>query len=273
MSLCCVVTKFQCTEVMGILMNSSRVSCQLADHVATVTFQSPPHNFLDIELVKELGDQFEAMDATRNCRVIVLNSVGGVFCAGANFSESRDVASLDPWPFYTEAMRLFNNRKPIVAAVQGAAVGAGLGLSLVADFRIGSPQARFSANFNRLGIHPGFGMSKTLPHAIGVQGAARLFYTGERIGADRALALGLIDAVSEDQDPLGEAQALAQDIARSAPEAVQSTRSTLRAPFVQAVMEAIRHECAVQLDQFRHPDFREGVRAAAERRVAVFSGS
>lgn len=253
-------------------MTSSRVSCQLADHVATVTFQNPPHNFLDIELVKELGDQFEAMDATEDCRAIVLSSAGRVFCAGANFSEVEEGASLDPWPFYTEAMRLFKNRKPIVAAVQGGAIGAGLGLALVADFRIGSPQARFAANFNRLGIHPGFGMSHTLVHAIGVQGAARLLYTGERIGADRALALGLIDAVSEDQDPLGEAQAMARDIACSAPGAVQSTRSTLRAPFVQAVMEAIRHECGVQLDQFRHPDFREGVRAAAERRVPVFSG-
>ncbi|MNV80440.1 2,3-dehydroadipyl-CoA hydratase [compost metagenome] len=147
-----------------------------------------------------------------------------------------------------------------------------MGLALVADFRVGSPQSRFSANFNRLGIHPGFGISHTLPRVVGAQKAAWMLYTGERISAQQALALGLIDALSEDQDPFATALAMAEEIARSAPGAVQSTRRTLRAGFADHVMQVNRHECAVQLEQFRHPDFLEGVRAAAQRRVPVFQG-
>lgn len=253
-------------------MNSSRVSCELVGHIATLTFQNPPHNFIDVALIQELADYFEALDATEDCRAIVLASSGRVFCAGADFNQMADGAALDPSPLYAEAMRLFSNRKPIVASVQGPAIGAGLGLALVADFRVGSPLARFSANFNRLGIHPGFGMSHTLPRILGAQKAAWMLYTGERICAQSALTLGLIDALSEDPDPLGAAQAMARDIALSAPGAVQSTRSTLRAAFADAVVDANRHECAVQVDQFRHPDFLEGVKAAAQRRAPVFQG-
>lgn len=253
-------------------MTSSRVTCTVAGHVATLTFQNPPHNHLDVELVKALADQLQALDATPACRAIVLSSAGPVFCAGANFNAMDDGAPADPTPFYAEAMRLFLNRKPIVAAVQGAAIGAGLGLALVADFRVASPQARFSANFNRLGIHPGFGISHTLPRIVGVQKAAWMLYTGERFGPEKALALGLVDALSPDQDPMEAAQAMAQEIALSAPGAVQSTRATLRADLADAVAKVNRHECAVQLDQFRHPDFLEGVRAAAQRRTPAFRG-
>lgn len=253
-------------------MTSSRVSLTLAGHVATLSFQNPPHNHLDVELVKELADHFQALDAVDECRAIVLGSRGPAFCAGANFTCVQDGASVDPTPFYSQAMRLFLNRKPIVASVQGATIGAGLGLALVADFRVASPQARFSANFNRLGIHPGFGISHTLPRVVGVQKAAWMLYTGARFDAQKALALGLVDAQSQDHDPMGVAQAMAREIALSAPGAVQSTRSTLRAGLSDAVARANRHECAVQIDQFRHPDFLEGVRAAAQRRAPDFRG-
>lgn len=253
-------------------MNACRVSCELTGHVAVLEINNPPHNFVDVELVKELADSLEHLDAVEDCRSIVLRSGGSVFCAGANFDQAENSTALDPSPFYAQAMRPFSNRKPIVAVIQGAAIGAGLGLALVADFRVGSPQSRFSANFNRLGIHPGFGISHTLPRVVGAQKAAWMLYTGERISAQQALALGLIDALSEDQDPFATALAMAQEIARSAPGAVQSTRRTLRAGFADHVMQVNRHECAVQLEQFRHPDFLEGVRAAAQRRVPVFQG-
>ena len=81
----------------------------------------------------------------------------------------------------------------MVAAVQGPAVGGGLGLALVADFRVACSEARFSANFNRLGFHPGFGLSVTLPRVVGMQKAAYMFYSGRRVQGEEALAIGLAD--------------------------------------------------------------------------------
>src|SRR5215471_4613357 len=101
---------------------------------------------------------------------------------------------------YREAVRLFRCVKPVVAAVQGAAVGGGLGLSLVGDFRVASPESRFSANFSRLGFHAGFGLTVTLPRVIGVQQAALLFYTGRRLTGEEAKAIGLADVLVSQQE-------------------------------------------------------------------------
>jgi enoyl-CoA hydratase/carnithine racemase len=172
--------------------------------VATVEIRRPPHNFFTIPLIQHLADAFEDLEADRRCHAIVLAAQGTAFCAGADFSNRdatpphRSPRALNP--LYAEAIRLFSCGKPVVAAVHGAAVGGGLGLALVADFRVTCPEARFSANFNRLGFHPGFGLSVTLPRLVGTQKAALLFYTGRRIGGDEALAMGLADVlVAQDQ--------------------------------------------------------------------------
>ena len=128
--------------------------------VAVVTFARPPHNFADRALIEGVGAAFDAADAARDVRAIVLRSEGRVFCAGADLANSNPVSADQAGagernPFYVAAARLFAVRKPVVAAVQGAAVGAGLGLSLVADFRVATPAARFVANFVQLGFHPG----------------------------------------------------------------------------------------------------------------------
>ena len=180
--------------------------------------------------------------------------------------------AVDPTAFYAEAMRLFRNRKPLVAAVEGAAVGAGLGLALLADFRVTCPEARFSANFNRLGFHPGFGLSLTLPRLVGAQKAAMLFYTGRRIGGEEAVAIGLADELVDKVQVLPRAMALTQDIAASAPLAVASTRRSLREGLAEQVAEANQQELAIQREQFRTEDFREGVAAMAARRLPVFHG-
>lgn len=169
-------------------------------------------------------------------------------------------------------MRLFHSRKPIVAAVHGAAVGGGLGLALVADFRVTCQEARFSANFTRLGFHPGFGLSTTLPRLIGEQKAALLFYTGRRIGGAEAVAMGLADELVPQGDVLDRAIALAQEMAESAPLAVQSIRATLRRDLAERVTAVNQREMAEQIRQFQSDDFREGIAATAQRRAPVFTG-
>ena len=169
-------------------------------------------------------------------------------------------------------MRLFRCATPVVAAVQGTAAGGGLGLAMVADFRVASPDTRLTANFARLGIHAGFGLSVTLPRALGPQRAAMLLYRGHRVGGEEAHAIGLVDQLAPADELRARALALAVDIASSAPLAVVSMRETLRAGLADAVAAAVEREMAEQLRQFGSDDFREGVAASAERRPPCFTG-
>jgi enoyl-CoA hydratase/carnithine racemase len=156
-----------------------------------------------------LGQIFEDVDHDVSLRAIVLAAQGSAFCAGADFSTpggpSRDV--------YPAAARMFATRKPVVGAIQGPAIGGGMGLALVPDFRVAAPEARFAANFVKLGIHPGFGLTLTLPRLIGVQKAALLMYTGRRINGQEALACGLVDELVEQSELRGAALKLASEIA------------------------------------------------------------
>ena len=241
--------------------------------VSTVSLNRPPHNFIDEASLAALADALDALDADDNCRAVVLAAEGKSFCAGADLSQLPRVNGVaDATPLYAQALRLFRTRKPIVAAIQGAAIGAGAGLALVADFRVACPASRFSVNFNRLGFHPGFGLSCTLPRLVGQQMAARLFYIGERIDGERMLQLGLADELAADDQVLARAQALAQEIALSAPLAVQSTRETLRQGLADQVAAVNAREVVLQREQFATEDFREGVAAASERRAPRFMG-
>lgn len=240
------------------------------DHVATVTLCRPPNNFFSTAMIVELAVALETLDDDRSCRAIVLAAEGKHFCAGADFSSAGPTDSTGD--LYRAAVRLFRTRKPIVAAVQGAAIGGGLGVAMAADFRIAAPEARFSANFARLGFHHGFGLSVTLPAAVGSQRAAELLYTGRRITGDEAATIGLADRVV----PLVELHVAARDfaaeIAGSAPLAVQSIRATLRGDLADRVAAATEHEQAEQERLRRTADFREGTRAMSERRPPRFTG-
>ncbi|CAN7773802.1 enoyl-CoA hydratase/isomerase family protein [Cupriavidus necator] len=241
-------------------------------HVARITLARPPQNFVDTPTIEQLVAMLLALDEDDTCRAVLLESGVDVFCAGADFSAapSGGGAPGDPAVFYGHAMKLFRTRKPIVAAVAGAAVGAGLGLALAADFRVSCAEARFSANFNRLGIHPGFGMSVTLPRVVGEQRAAELFFTGQRLTGKEALDIGLIDHLVPKAEVSARALAQAQEIALSAPLAVETTRATLRRGLAEQVAEVNQRELEIQRGQFRSEDFREGVAAMSARRAPVF---
>jgi enoyl-CoA hydratase/carnithine racemase len=256
--------------------NTPAVGVEFDGHVATVEIRRPPHNFFDIPLIHQLADAFEDLEANRDCHAIVLAAQGTAFCAGANFANreatppQRSPRGLNP--LYGEAIRLHACTKPVVAAVHGPAIGGGLGLALVADFRVTCPEARFSANFARLGFHPGFALSVTLPRVVGIQQAQLLFFTGRRIGGEEAHRIGLADVLVPQDQVRAEAQKLAREIAVSAPLAVQSTRATLRQGLLEQIRLAVAHESVEQNAQFKTADFREGVAAMAERREPRFKG-
>ena len=252
------------------------VSVRMDGHVALIEIHRPLHNYFDAQLIQDLADAFEAMDNDHDCRALVLASEGRSFCAGANFNAtaagaSDEVASTTS-RLYQNAVRLFNCAKPIVAAVQGPAIGGGFGLALVADFRVVSADARFGANFVKLGIHPGFGLTHTLPRIIGIQRASLMFYTGRRITGEEAVAWGLGDVLAAPDRLREEAMKLAAEIAECAPLAVQSTRATMRRGLADAVRAQTDHEHAEQSLLFQTEDHREGVRAVSERRPGRFKG-
>src|SRR3954447_4782659 len=211
---------------------------QATEHVTLVEFSRPPHNYFDGALIGAIADAYEQLERGGSCRAIVLCSEGKHFCAGANFAAENPAEG----DLYEQAVRLFAAGLPVVAAVQGAAVGGGLGVALSADFRVASPESRFSANFARLGIHHGFGITVTLPQVVGHQAALDMLYTGRRVKGEEAHAIGLADRLVEADALRDEATALARELASSAPLAVRSIRETMRGHLAHQVRDATRRE-------------------------------
>src|SRR5260221_7587187 len=203
---------------MSALYNWPNIGGSTLMYVVIVEIQRPPNSLFGILLIIQWAEALEWADVTSDVRAVVLAAQGKAFCAGASFSGDEGGNS-DPGPgaLYREAVRLFSTLKPIVAAVQGPAIGGGLGLCLVADFRIAAPEARFAANFVKIGIHPGFGLTHTLPRLIGVQKAALLMYTGRRLNGEQALAWGLVDQLVDLLELRAAALKLAAEIAEAAP--------------------------------------------------------
>jgi 2-(1,2-epoxy-1,2-dihydrophenyl)acetyl-CoA isomerase len=238
--------------------------------VATIEIRRPPNNFFDTALIRGLANALDDL-ATTDCRAVVLCAEGKHFCAGAELSGGSSAAGDDGTHLYDHAVRIFENPLPIVAAVQGAAIGGGLGLALAADFRVATPESRWAANFARLGFHHGFGLSVTLPRLVGQQHAAWLLYSGERIGGERALEIGLCDRLAGADELRTVARDVADQIAGSAPLAIRSIRTTLRSSLAADVREAVKRERSEQERLTATADFREGVAAMAERRTPDFT--
>ncbi|GLQ05124.1 enoyl-CoA hydratase/isomerase family protein [Sneathiella chinensis] len=252
-------------------VSGSDILVERDGYLGIVTLNRPPHNFFSTEMFAALEAAFRDLAASPDCRAIVLQASGRSFCAGADFNGSG--LNLDQvFAVYQAAVGLFSLPLPIVARIQGPAVGGGLGLALLADFRIAGPGARFSANFSRLGLHCGFGISATLPRVVGRQAAADLLLTGRRIKPDEAKAMGLVDRLVEDEALERVTLDFAGEIAAGAPLAVQSMRQALFGDRAEHVQKAVQRELAEQKVQIQTEDFREGVRAYAERRAANFTG-
>ena len=277
-------------------------------YVATVELRRPPDNFFDVAMIRALADAYQALDDDPACRVIVLCAAGKHFCAGANLggedrapngaqgaggaaagaaaadaasghaAEAAGPSSRPASPLgvvselYAEAVRLFEARTPVIAAVQGAAIGGGLGLACSADFRIAAPEARFAANFARLGFHQGFGLTVTLPAIVGGQRSLEMLYTGRRVRGEEAARIGLADKLVPADQLRAAAYGFAAEIAASAPLAVRSIRETMRGHLAAQVRAATEREGAEQNRLRTTADFREGIAATAQRRPPRFEG-
>jgi len=249
------------------------IAINITGNLAHIEIQRPPNNFFDYLLIEQIADAYEELDEVSECRVIILSSQGKNFCAGANFGQDEDMLdkSVPYAKLYAQAVRLFKTRKPVIAVIQGAAIGGGLGLALSADFRIACAEARFSANFAKLGFHPGFGSSVTLPRVIGTQKAMDMLYTARRVGGQEAFEIGLADKLTTKENLIKVAEEFGSEIASSAPMAVESIRSTIKGNLAEQVEEIVDWELSEQVRLQKTEDFKAGIAASLTRKVPEFN--
>lgn len=257
------------------------VSVERHDRVVLVEMQRPPHNYLTPALVEGVAAALEDAAADTSVGCAVLAAEGRSFCAGANFGgqdPDRDDAGSSPTGtltdrLYAAAARLCAIEIPWIAAVQGPAIGGGLGLAMTANLRVTCPEARFSANFAALGIHPGFGLSVTLPEQLGPSRAAMVLLTGRRFRGEEAVEIGLADRCVPAADLRAAALELAAEVAANAPLALRAINRTLRAGLAERVRQVTRLEAAEQARLGATADAVEGIAAVLERRPGRFTGT
>lgn len=247
--------------------------------VATITLDDPARrNAMTPGLGDALRDAVAQVRADANVRAVVLTGAGGAFSGGGDlemlrqlqgvtFMEARDFMLA----FYGRYLSITELDVPTVAAVQGAAIGAGLCVALGCDLCVFDESAKLAVNFVQLGLHPGMGATYLLPRRAGAQRAAELLFTGRRFDGREAVAMGLgLEAV-----PAGEvlprAQSLAAQIARNAPLAVRGIKEALGVDRA-ALRRALEHEAFRQAESYASADLTEGLAAASSRRTPAFQG-
>jgi enoyl-CoA hydratase/carnithine racemase len=261
----------------------SSVLLDVDGHVATITLNRPEQlNALDAGLREALQEAIRTVDETDAVRVAILTGAGRAFCAGGDIADMRRRLE-EGWGlgrrrdhYLHGSARLVENlaalRKPLIAAVNGAAVGAGCNLVLLADIRIAARSATFGQVFVRRGLMPDFGGTYLLPETVGHAAAMELALTGRIIDSEEARALGLVNRVVDDADLLGQARAVADAIAANAPLAVQATKAALTWTRRHALAAALDLEAEGQARLQGTEDYREAVYAFLEKRPAQFSG-
>jgi enoyl-CoA hydratase/carnithine racemase len=249
------------------------------DSVAVLTLDLPERrNAMTADLTAAWVAAVESLRGDRAVRAVVVTGEGPAFCAGGDLSwiaESPDLTVMDlrdrMLPFYRAWLSVRTLDVPVVAAVNGAAVGAGLCLALACDVRYAAPDATFSAPFARLGMHPGMAATHLLPEVVGVARARELLLTGRRVDAQEAYEIGLVSAVAV--DVRAHALEAARGIADSAPIAVRLTKAALAHAGHHGIDAALDWEGLAQPVTMASADLREGLAAQAQRRAPRFTGA
>lgn len=234
-------------------------------------------------MTPELLDAFalRVTDARRDphLRCLILTGTGSCFSAGADFKSQiqrgGDTFRLpheQSFAMYTSFLSLLDVEVPVVGALNGHAVGGGFGLALLCDVRIGALSAKYGANFARLGLHPGMGITFTLPRLIGLPRASELLYTGRLVSGDEAERLGILGSAVPADSVLERALEVAAEIAASAPLAVRLTKRTLTADLHIQIREAAHREAFAQAATVATADFKEGMGALLDKREPHFTG-
>jgi enoyl-CoA hydratase len=246
---------------------ATAVRTEITDRVAVLTVSNPERrNAMNIELSAKLADAVRAAAADDGVGAIVVTGEEPAFCAGGDLGE---LATADPATLHTVYagfLAVADCPLPTIAAVNGAAVGAGLNLALACDLRLAGPRAKFDARFLQLGLHPGGGYTWMVQRALGPQGAAALTLFGETLDAAEAERIGLVHRVAE--DVVTAAIELAARAAAAPPELVRATKATMRLTAGRSTQaEAVEIEVRAQAESVRSSDFQERL-AALQARIS-----
>ncbi len=247
--------------------------------VGVITLDRPDNrNSMTPELLDAFVVASAAARAETRIRCLVVTGKGECFSSGADFKSTlqRDGDQREPhersFAMYEPFLSLLEIDVPVIGALNGHTVGGGFGLALVCDLRIGAIKAKYGANFVKLGLAPGMGISYTLPRLIGVARATELLLTGRLVEGPEAEQLGILNRAVPADQVLPEAMTLARTIADNAPFAVQETKRAIRRGLAVDVRAAARHEAHAQAASIAMDDAREGVSALLAKRRPVFTG-
>jgi enoyl-CoA hydratase len=251
-----------------------------ADGVALLTLDNPgQRNAMSEQMTASWVAAVEALKADRTLRAVVVTGGGSAFCSGGDTSwiVGEPDAAVDELrtrmiAFYRAWLSIRSLEVPTIAAVNGAAIGAGLCLALACDIRYAAASARLGAPFVRLGMHPGMAATWLLPDAVGPAAARDLLLTGRTVDAEEALRLGLVSRVVDDASLRDEVLATAADIAATAPIASRLTKLALSDGGHATYDAALQWEALAQPVTLATEDLHEGIRAARETRTPAFRG-
>jgi len=249
--------------------------------IAVLVMNRPDRmNALNNELATALHGSLRRIAEDESIRVVVLTGAGRAFCAGGDLGvigkgrEANHSKQLEPLlrAGMGAVLTMRTMPQPVIAAVNGAAAGAGMNVALAADIRVSAEEAAFGQNFAKIGLFPDYGGTYFLPELVGPSKAAEMFYTGDMIDAQTALRLGLVNRVVPGAQLEVEVKALAQKIASGPPLAIRAVKKILFASQKEALERALELEVEHQMKCFASEDCLEGVHAFFEKRVPQFRG-
>jgi enoyl-CoA hydratase/carnithine racemase len=247
-------------------------------HVGVITLNRPDNrNSMTPELLDAFATASATAKADASIRALVVTGTGNCFSSGADFKSTlqRDTGESPAeksYAMYVPFLSLLDIEVPVIAALNGHTVGGGFGLSLVCDIRIGARDAKYGANFVKLGLAPGMAISYLLPRLVGVARANELLFAGRLVEGPEAEALGILNRAVPTTDVMPVAMDLAKTIAGNAPLAVRATKAAIRAGLAMTVREAAREEANAQAMTIATDDAKEGIAALLAKRTPNFSG-
>jgi enoyl-CoA hydratase len=262
-------------------MSDPAVLYEAKDYVATITLNRPENrNSMTEDVLEGLRAAVARVREDADLRCVVVTGKGKSFCAGADFKsqiqrgegERKQLPNERSFAMYSPFLSLLQIEVPVIGALNGHAIGGGLGLALVCDIRVANKDAKYGANFTRLGLHPGMATTYFLPRFVGIPRAAELLFTGRLVSGEEAAQLGLANyAVAEDQ-VLPKSLELAREIASAAPIAVRWTKRSLYQNVDWDPVRAAQAEAHAQSRTLETEDSKEGVQALLQKRSPVFKG-